>query len=130
MNYRKLTQDEIKSLLTRFGSKLDKSNDNELSKYQGYAKKYYPSETVSFLVSYNSEYNDEGYDVSVQYVAAYDVNGNELLPLKDTAKEAREKWSDTFYRECTSNYGSFQEPVDDLVINLVKPKLPELYVKE
>ncbi len=128
MSYRKLKAEEVKELLGRFGASINKSK-SDLAEIREYIKNYYPSTATTVLVQYNSEYNDEGYDVSVQYVAVYDREQQELLPLKDKAREARDKWAEVFFTESNDGCG-FRDPVEDKVYLLNEAGLPELYIKE
>lgn len=91
-----------------------------------FAKKYYPPEATSLVMCINSEYNDNTYDNNLAYIIVYDKNGNELPPLKTTAKECREKWFDLPVPGM-SKYGSSEEPVENVSIPLVE--LPDLYIK-
>ena len=99
-----------------------------------FAKKYYPPEATTMVMVVHSEYNDSTYDNSFQYIIVYDKDGNELTPLKKTAKECRENWSiDNLPIPNTSHghYGAFEsdEPLEDVVIPLTS-EVPELYIKE
>ena len=64
----------------------------------------------------------------------YDKDGNELPPLKKTAKECREKWNTQYLpipNTVSGNYGPYEsdEPLEDVVIPL-NTDLPEFYIKE
>jgi hypothetical protein len=81
----------------------------------------------------NSEYNDSTYDNTIKYVIVYDDNGNELPPLKNTAKECRTGWA-TLPIPGT-NVGHYSgglesdEHLEDVIIRL-NNVMPDLYVKE
>jgi hypothetical protein len=82
----------------------------------------------------NSEYNDSTYDNDFQYIIVYDMDGEELPPLKETAKECREHWTVEYLpipNTYHGHYGSSEsdEPLDDVVIPLTT-EVPELYIKE
>ena len=124
MKYRKLTKQEAEQLLQKLAT--SKNPPRNHGQYAAYAAKYYPPEIESFLVSYNSEYNDEYYTGAVAYVVAYDKDGNELPPLKGTAKEARDQWRDLF---CL-NQDQFDDEIADKVIFLKAPTIPDFYVQE
>lgn len=79
----------------------------------------------------HSEYNDSTYDNGLQYVLVHDKDGNELPPLKKTARECREGWTNLkIPNTCVGHYGDneSEEPMEDVVIQLVD-ELPEFYVK-
>lgn len=129
MKYRKLSAKDLNVLLEKLGFRLTHKDSEALGKIREYIQQYYPEGASSVLVSYNSEYNDNTYDVSVQYVAVYDKDQNELLPLKDKAREARSQWSNIFH--CNDGgYDGPREPVEDKVWLLNTNALPDLYVLE
>lgn len=122
-NYRQLTEEEVKDFIRRYkgwgeGKTIDRS-------IKDYIFSYYPANAHAVIVSYNSEYNDQGYDAKVHYVAVYDVDQNELLPLKGKEREARDKWVDVFYIDDSN----LNDPVEDKVYFLKEPKLPKLFVQ-
>jgi hypothetical protein len=109
-------------------------NTQKYSEHITFAKKYYPPEATTMVMVVHSEYNDCTYDNSFQYVIVYDKDGNELPPLKKTAKECRANWNiDNLPIPNTrdGDYGSAEsdEPLDDVVIPLTT-EVPELYIKE
>jgi hypothetical protein len=109
-------------------------NTQKYKEHIEFARKYYPPEATTMVMSIHSEYNDCTYDNSFQYVIVYDKDGNELPPLKKTAKECRANWSiDNLPIPNTrdGNYGASEsdEPLDDVVIPLTS-EVPELYIKE
>ena len=109
-------------------------NTQKYSEHIAFAKKYYPPEATTMVMVVHSEYNDCTYDNSFQYVIVYDKDGNELPPLKKTAKECRANWNiDNLPIPNTSSghYGVSEsdEPLDDVVIPLTID-IPELYIKE
>jgi hypothetical protein len=109
-------------------------NTQKYSEHIAFAKKYYPPEATTMVMVVHSEYNDCTYDNSFQYVIVYDKDGNELPPLKKTAKECRANWNiDNLPIPNTrdGDYGSAEsdEPLDDVVIPLTID-IPELYIKE
>ncbi len=109
-------------------------NTEKYYKHITFAKKYYPPEATTMLMSIHSEYNDSTYDNSFQYIIVYDKDGNELPPLKKTAKECRANWNiDNLPIPNTSSghYGASEsdEPLEDVVIPLTID-IPELYIKE
>jgi len=62
------------------------------------------------------------------------MDGNELPPLKKTAKECRANWTTEYLPipdTSIGHYGSAEsdEPLDDVVIPLTT-EVPELYIKE
>ena len=78
-----------------------------------------------------SEYNDSTYDNELQYVIVHDKDGNELPPIKKTAKECREGWADLRIPNTSiGHYGDneSEDPMEDVVIQLTD-ELPEFYVK-
>ena len=106
-------------------------NKDKYDNHIAFAKKYYPSEAHTMTLVVHSEYNDSTYDNELQYVLVHDKDGNELPPIKKTAKECRDSWSDLKIPGCSSgNYGynESEEPMEDIVIQLVD-ELPEFYVK-
>ena len=99
-----------------------------------FAKKYYPSEATTMTMHVHSEYNDSTYDNTFQYIIVYDMDGNELPPLKKTAKECRERWTTEYLPipdTSSGQYGASEsdDPMDDVVIQLTID-IPELYIKE
>jgi hypothetical protein len=109
-------------------------NTQKYKEHIEFARKYYPPEATTMVMSIHSEYNDCTYDNSFQYIIVYDKDGNELPPLKKTAKECRANWSiDNLPIPNTrdGNYGASEsdEPLDDVVIPLTS-EVPELYIKE
>ena len=122
--YRKATAEE----LARF------FNIKDMSKYKrhiDFVKKYYPPEAYTMTLVIHSEYNDSSYDNQLQYVIVHDKDGNELPPLKKTAKECRGSWSDLKIPNTSiGHYGDneSEEPMEDVVIQLTD-ELPEFYVK-
>jgi hypothetical protein len=109
-------------------------NTEKYYKHMAFAKKYYPPEATTMVMVVHSEYNDSTYDNSFQYIIVYDKDGNELPPLKKTAKECRANWNiDNLPIPNTrdGDYGSAEsdEPLNDVVIPLTT-EVPELYIKE
>jgi hypothetical protein len=123
--YRKLTESELKLLGITTPSDTYKL-------HRDFAKKYYPSNATTMVLALDSEYNDNTYENTIKYVVVYDVDGNELPPLKATAKQCRDGWSE-LYIPGTSNITGWgphesREEMSDLIIQLTNV-LPELYVK-
>jgi hypothetical protein len=109
-------------------------NTQKYSAHIAFAWKYYPPEATTMVMVVHSEYNDSTYENSFQYVIVYDKDGNELPPLKKTAKECRANWNiDNLPIPNTrdGNYGASEsdEPLNDVVIPLTT-EVPELYIKE
>ncbi len=106
----------------------------DMSKYKrhiDFAKRYYPPEAYTMTLVVHSEYNDSSYDNQLQYVIVHDKDGNELPPIKKTAKECRSGWESlTIPGSFSGNYGDneSEEPIEDVVIQLTD-ELPEFYVK-
>ena len=122
--YRKATAEELAKFI----------NIKDMSKYKrhiDFARKYYPSEAYTMTLVVHSEYNDSSYDNQLQYVIVHDKDGNELPPVKKTAKECRAGWANlTIPGSFNGNYGSneSEEPIEDVVIPL-SVEMPEFYVK-
>ena len=109
-------------------------NTEKYYKHMAFAKKYYPPEATTMVIVVHSEYNDNTYDNSFQYIIVYDKDGNELPPLKKTAKECREQWNIhnlPIPNTRDGHYGASEsdEPLDDVVIPLTID-VPEFYIKE
>ena len=109
-------------------------NTQKYSTHIAFAKKYYPPEATTMVITVHSEYNDCTYDNSFQYIIVYDKDGNELPPLKKTAKECREHWTTEYLPIPNTHHGHYgasesEEPIDDVVIPLTVD-IPELYIKE
>jgi len=109
-------------------------NTQKYKEHIEFARKYYPPEATTMVMSIHSEYNDCTYDNSFQYIIVYDMDGNELPPLKKTAKECRANWNIEYLpipNTRDGNYGASEsdEPLDDVVIPLTS-EVPELYIKE
>jgi hypothetical protein len=82
----------------------------------------------------HSEYNDSTYENSFQYIIVYDMDGDELPPLKKTAKECREHWTTEYLPIPNTHHGHYgvpesNEPIGDVVIPLTID-VPEFYIKE
>lgn len=120
--YRKVTRKELESLGFVFFT-------DKYKEHIAFARKYYPKEATSLVLCINSEYNDETYDNRLQYVIAYNKDGNELPPLKETAKECRQKWFELSIPGMGKYGYESQEQIDDIVIPL-SDTIPDLYVKE
>ena len=98
-------------------------NTQKYSEHIAFAKKYYPPEATTMVMVVHSEYNDCTYDNSFQYVIVYDKDGNELPPLKKTAKECRANWNIDNLPIPNTRDGDYcsaesDEPLDDVVIPL------------
>lgn len=122
--YRKVTIEE----LTAIGYV---PNKTKYEKHIDFAKKYYPDTAVTMVISIHSEYNDNTYDNSTRYIIVLDKDGNELPPLKATAKKCREEWYKLPIPGTHANgYSRFEtdEHMDDVVIPLTTA-IPEFYVK-
>jgi hypothetical protein len=109
-------------------------NTEKYYKHMAFAKKYYPPEATTMVMVVHSEYNDSTYDNSFQYIIVYDKDGNELPPLKKTAKECREHWTTEYLPIPNTHHGHYgasesEEPLEDVVIPLIS-EVPELYIKE
>jgi hypothetical protein len=107
------------------------SNKDKHMKHINFAKAYYPPEAHTMTLVVHSEYNDSTYDNQLQYVLVHDKDGNELPPLKKTARECREGWTNLIIpNTCVGHYGDNEskEPMEDVVIQLAD-ELPEFYVK-
>jgi hypothetical protein len=109
-------------------------NTQKYSEHIAFAKKYYPPEATTMVMVVHSEYNDCTYDNSFQYVIVYDKDGNELPPLKKTAKECRANWNIDNLPIPNTRDGDYDsaesdEPLNDVVIPLTT-EVPELYIKE
>ena len=122
--YRKATAEELAMFL----------KIKDMSKYKrhiDFARKYYPSEAYTMTLVVHSEYNDSSYDNQLQYVIVHDKDGNELPPIKKTAKECRTGWLNLkIPNTCVGHFGDneSEEPLEDVVIRLSN-ELPEFYVK-
>jgi len=109
-------------------------NTQKYSTHIAFAKKYYPPDATTMVMTVHSEYNDCTYDNSFQYIIVYDKDGNELPPLKKTAKECREHWTTEYLPIPNTHHGHYgasesDEPLDDVVIPLIS-EVPEFYIKE
>jgi len=106
-------------------------NINKYSQHIAFAKKYYPPEATNMVMVVNSEYNDHTYDNSMRYVIVFDKGGNELPPLKSTAKKCREDWDNLPIPGTNPGICSTfetDEHLEDVVIPL-NNDVPEFYVK-
>lgn len=120
--YRKVTRQELEALGFLFPT-------DKYKEHIAFARKYYPKEATSLVLVINSEYNDNTYDNRLSYVIAYNKDGNELPPLKETAKECRQKWFELAIPGMGKYGYESQEQIDDIVIPLLD-NVPELYIKE
>jgi len=119
--YRKVTRQELEALGFVFPT-------DKYKEHIAFARKYYPKEATSLVLAINSEYNDNTYDNRLSYVIAYNKDGNELPPLKETAKECRQKWFELSIPGM-GRYGyESMEQLEDVVIPLAD-SIPELYIK-
>lgn len=117
-NYRKLTPQELKLLGFVFST-------DKYKEHIDFARQYYPKEATSLVLVINSEYNDSAYNNTIAYVIVYNKQGDELPPLKETAKECRKKW----FELSIPGTRESNEHIDDIVISLSNI-VPELYIKE
>jgi hypothetical protein len=120
--YRKVTRQELEALGFVFPTE-------KYKEHIAFARKYYPKEATSLVLAINSEYNDNTYDNRLSYVIAYNKDGNELPPLKETAKECRQKWFELSIPGIGKYDYKSQDQIDDIVIPLLD-NVPELYIKE
>lgn len=121
VEFRKVTRAELEALGFVFPT-------DKYKEHIAFARKYYPKEATSLVLAINSEYNDNTYDNRLQYVIAYNKDGNELPPLKETAKECRQKWFELSIPGMGKYGYESQEQIDDIVIPLLD-SVPELYIK-
>jgi hypothetical protein len=120
--YRKATREELKAFGFVFST-------DKYKEHIAFARKYYPKEAISIVLAINSEYNDNTYNNRLSYVIAYNKDGNELPPLKETAKECRQKWFELSIPGVENNINESQEHIEDIVIPLTD-SIPDLYIKE
>lgn len=120
--YRKVTRQELEALGFLFPT-------YKYKEHIAFARKYYPKEATSLVLVINSEYNDNTYDNRLSYVIVYNKDGNELPPLKETAKECRQKWFELAFPGMGKYGYESQDQIDDIVIPLLD-HVPELYIKE
>lgn len=123
--YRKATLEELSAI----GYVPNKS---KYEKHIAFAQKYYPPNAATMIISINSVYNDNTYDNSMRYIIVLDKDGNELPPLKATAKKCREEWHVLPIPGTRAGvYSTFEteEHMDEVVIPL-GTEIPEFYVKE
>lgn len=119
--YRKVTRQELEALGFVFPTE-------KYKEHIAFARKYYPKEATSLVLAINSEYNDNTYDNRLSYVIAYNKDGNELPPLKETAKECRQKWFELSIPGMGKYGYESMEQIEDVVIPLAD-SMPELYIK-
>lgn len=119
--YRKVTRQELEALGFVFPTE-------KYKEHIAFARKYYPKEATSLVLAINSEYNDNTYDNRLSYVIAYNKDGNELPPLKETAKECRQKWFELSIPGMGKYGYESMEQIEDVVIPLAD-SIPELYIK-
>jgi hypothetical protein len=123
--YKKLTESELKLLGITTPSAAYKL-------HRDFAKRYYPSNATTMVLALDSEYNDNTYENNIKYVVVYDVDGNELPPLKATAKQCRDGWIELNIpgtsNICGYSPNESRDEMSDLIIQLTNV-LPELYVK-
>jgi hypothetical protein len=119
--YRKVTRQELEALGFVFPT-------DKYKEHIAFARKYYPKEATSLVLAINSEFNDNTYDNRLSYVIAYNKDGNELPPLKETAKECRQKWSELSIPGMGKYGYESMEQIEDIVIPLAD-SIPDLYIK-
>jgi hypothetical protein len=123
--YKKLTESELKLLGITAPSAAYKLHID-------FAKKYYPSNATTMVLALHSEYNDNTYENTIKYAVVYDVDGNELPPLKATAKQCRDEWIQLNIpgtsNICGYSPNESHDEMSDLIIQLTNV-LPELYMK-
>lgn len=124
MTYRKLSAEEALSFAKMIIAK--KNTGSYINTYKNFAKSFYPADIAYFIVSIDSEYNDEGYSNHLGYVIGYDKCGNELPPIKATAQAARQKWK-SLPLPIDSNTN---EQVEDLIVYVGEATIPDLYILE
>ena len=120
--YRKITKAELQALGFVFPAE-------KYKQHVAFARQYYPGTATSMVMVMNSEYNDQSYENSLQYILVYDKNGDELLPYKDLAKNCRSAWMDLPIPGVDKYNNESNEQLDDIVIPL-SVGIPELYIKQ
>ena len=118
--YKKLTESELKT----FGILVNSKEVNH-DQYRNFVKKYYPSNAVLIEVIIDSEYNDEGYDVSFKNLLVYDFHGEELVPIRETREKCRVEMN-SLGQDIASSY--HREEVENFFVR-INPTLPDLYIK-
>jgi hypothetical protein len=87
MKIRKLTKKE-KDMI--FNCNKIKKDDYGYSQINEFVTKYYPPNVADkIMFCMHSEYNDNNYDTNMVYIAVYDKNNKEVLPLEEYQIEAR-----------------------------------------
>ena len=123
MNYRKLNENELKSLkdvlIAYFKEGQSYQNDESVKEF---VKKYYPTSAAYCTIQYNSEYNDSTWDNVIQTIVVFDKEGNEVTPIKGKELEARK----TAAR--LSCVEESDEMLEDKTINIKQPRMPDVYV--
>jgi hypothetical protein len=123
-NYRKLTGPELEALRCSLNSNSGKTNKHE-AEYRQFVRANYPGNAALVQFHINSEYNDNTYDNTVQYVEVRDANGSIVNPI-DTAAAVKAMRN----LSCPIEYET-QEQVDEpVVICASNMKVPDIYVKE
>lgn len=125
---KKLDETQLKELYTKLHAKFSPENAKHIM-YKKHVEKYFPETATSVVVTFNSEYNDEGYDCTVSYISVYDASGEEILPRKDVRKECREEWRNLPVPENEYGYGH-EEALEDITIYLNPGIIPDLYVED
>lgn len=129
MNYRKLTESEIKEIVLSLVGFFDKVSENKYSEIVKHIKKYYPAEACFGILTVQSEYNDNWYNNTPQYLAVYNAKKEEILPIAVTAKQCRKEWPN-FEIHGDREGNETSEPMEDIVVYVSRPELPTLYIKE
>lgn len=108
--YRKMNGNQLRDLYHRLQGMFSAAKDN----YE-FIQKYYPDTAYEVVIQIDSQYNDEYYKNSVRYVEVLDINGNELVPLKETARECRGLWNGLYLGSTDNDYGNgTREPINDI----------------
>jgi hypothetical protein len=121
--YRKLTEHELNVLGINRTVVEQKTPSHK--RFRDFVGIYYPKEAALTEVVLSSEYNDNTYDNRIQMVVVYNGSGDELTPNKDTARECR---TNMRMLDMGGNY-STNDQMESFFVQM-KPKFPDLYVKE
>lgn len=124
-SYRPITSDEWHQILKSRGYKIEIEDDRASTRNTiiRHVNSYYPKQAYAVAISYNNEYDDCNYSTNVGYLGVYDINGNELLPIKSKAAESRKAWAD-LDSSCENS-----EPKEDWKLVLNGIDVPEVFVK-
>ena len=124
--YRRLTKDEVLSLATR----IRYEDDLDFAAIRKGIKALFGPTAHKATLSFDSEYNDEGYDLRPNDIKVWDAQGELLVRPQD--EDGYDEELSEFFSDIEVSDVSESDSMDDITLFVIetKPlKLPDLYVE-